>query len=63
MRSGIGLEGEVCQTRQGTEGAFQHDGCSAGTLDSMVGLHGMQVLELRQGSHLLIDFGVVLHCT
>ena len=63
MSTSVGLKGEMSQTGQCTQRAFQQRHQGASTLNRMVGLQGMKVLELRQGSHLLVDFGVILHRT
>ena len=61
--SGVGLEGEVVQSREGTERLLQEDHQRPGTHHRMLRLQGVQVLELRQGGHLLVDLRIVLHRT
>ena len=61
--SGVRLEGEVCQSRQLAERTLQQYHQRPCSRYRMVGLQGVQVLELRQGRHLLVDFRIVLHGT
>ena len=63
MGTGIGFEGEVSQTREGTERLLQQDDEGSDTCHRGLRLQGVQILELRQSGHLLVDFGVVLHRT
>ena len=63
MGARIGLEGEVSQSREGTERLFQEGHQCLGSRDRMGGLRRMEVLELRQGCHLLVDLRIVLHRT
>ena len=46
MGTCIGLEGEMSQTREGTERLLQKDDKGTSTCHSRFGLHGVQVLEL-----------------
>ena len=63
MGTGVGLEGEVIQPREGTERLLQEDYQRPGAHHRMLRLQGVQVLELWQGSHLLVDLRIVLHRT
>ena len=63
MCAGVGFQGEVSQTSQSTERALQQRADSLCTTGGIGRLQGMQVLELRQGCHFLVEFGVVLHRT
>ena len=61
MGAGVWLEGEVCQPGELAERALEQSDDSLGTLDGVSRLRGVQVLELRQGGHLLVNLGIVLH--
>ena len=63
MSTSVWLECEVSQTCKGTERLLEHDNQSTGTNDSLFRLQRMQVLELRQSGHLLIDLGIIFHRT
>ena len=63
MGTSIGLKGEVSQTRQLAQRALKERHNGQSPLNGLSRLFRMQVLELRQGSHLLIDLRVVLHRT
>ena len=53
----------MSQAREGTKRLLQKDDECSGTPHRVIRLQGMQILELRQGGHLLVDLGVVLHRT
>ena len=63
MGTCIGLEGEVSQTCKGTERLLQQGNQRLSTSNGMLGLFWMQILELRQRCHLLIDLRIVFHRT
>ena len=63
MGTCVGLKGEMGQTRELAERLLQHRHQGLGTLHRPGGLFGVQVLELRQSGHLLVDLGVILHGT
>ena len=63
MGTGIGLKGEMSQTREGTERLFQEGNQCLGTLYGCSRLPGMQVLKLWHSSYLFVYLGIVLHCT
>ena len=63
MSAGVGLEREMCQAGEGTERLLQESDQCQRTLHGGLGLQRVQVLELWQGSYLLIELGVVLHRT
>ena len=63
MSSGKGLQREGIQARQFAERFTQLPANLFRTLRSLCRLKRMQVGKLRQGSHLLVYLGVVLHGT
>ena len=63
MCASVWLKGEMSQTREFTKRAFKHLNQFLRTICGVGRLFWMQVLELRQRCHLLIDFGIVLHRT
>ena len=63
MGACIGLEGEMSQTREGTERLLQKDDEGTCACHRGFGLQGVQVLELGQRGHLLVDLRIVLHRT
>ena len=63
MGTGKGLQREGVQSRQFAKRPAEQRTHRLGTLDRLVGLQRVQVLELRQGSHLLVDLRVILHRT
>ena len=63
MSTSIGLKGEVSKTREFAERLFQERHHCQRALYSLSRLLGVQILELGQGSHLLVDLRIVLHRT
>ena len=63
MGTGIGFEGEVVQSCEGTERLLQEDYQRPSAHHRMLRLQRVQVLELWQGCHLLVDLRIVLHRT
>ena len=63
MRTGIRFEGKVGQTCEGTKRLLQKRYQCQSTLGGVGWLLGMQILELWQGGHLLVDLGIILHGT
>ena len=63
MSTCIGLKGEVSQTCECTERLLQQSYQSLCTTYRFSRLFWVQILELGQSSHLLVDFGIVLHGT
>ena len=51
----------MSKTRQTAQIVLQGCNSRTSTLNGMIGLQGMQVLESWQSSHLLIDLGIILH--
>ena len=51
----------MSKTRQTAQIVLQGYNSRTSTLNGMIGLQGMQVLESWQSSHLLIDLGIILH--
>ena len=63
MGTSIGLKGEVSQTCECTERLLQQGYQSLRTTYRFDRLLRVQILELGQSGHLLVDFGIVLHGT